>query len=59
MKLTTCFAKYFPSFTCRKSAHARLVIATENKKNVRYLALRCYSAQTLFSKLNKNHEHNT
>ncbi|TYR27123.1 L-aspartate oxidase [Enterobacter cloacae] len=29
------------------------------KKNVRHLALRCYSAQTLFSKLNKNHEHNT
>ncbi|AWC85306.1 L-aspartate oxidase [Enterobacter cloacae complex sp. FDA-CDC-AR_0164] len=29
------------------------------KKNVRYLAFGCYSDQTLFSKLNKNHEHNT
>ncbi|RTM28251.1 L-aspartate oxidase [Enterobacter bugandensis] len=37
----------------------RLVIATSIKKNVRYLAFRCYSAPTLFSKLNNNHEHNT
>ncbi|RHH99531.1 L-aspartate oxidase [Enterobacter cloacae] len=37
----------------------RLVIATRIKKNVRYLAFRCYSAQTLFSKLNKNYEYNT
>ncbi|QBC04906.1 L-aspartate oxidase [Enterobacter cloacae] len=34
-------------------------MATAFKKNVRYLAFRCYSDQTLFSKLNKNHEHNT
>ncbi|MFX4312383.1 L-aspartate oxidase [Enterobacter sp. 63] len=36
-----------------------LAIATPFKKNVRHLAFGCYSGQTMFSKLNKHHEHNT
>ncbi|NTZ48447.1 L-aspartate oxidase [Lelliottia aquatilis] len=33
--------------------------ATRPKKNVRFIAFGCYSGQTLFSKLNKHHEHNS
>ncbi|KAA1063652.1 L-aspartate oxidase [Enterobacter mori] len=36
----------------------RLVTITTYKKNVRNVSARCYSGQTLFSKLNKHHEHN-
>ncbi|AUY40450.1 MAG TPA: L-aspartate oxidase [Leclercia adecarboxylata] len=35
-----------------------LVIATNLKKNVRFLAFGCYAGQTLFSKLNTHHERN-
>ncbi|AXF58104.1 L-aspartate oxidase [Leclercia sp. W6] len=35
-----------------------LAIATTLKKNVRFIAFRCYAGQTLFSKLNTHHERN-